>query len=312
MAEGLFGFVRRWNRRVLTGLVVAAVLVGLDGASAQTDVPATTSVPHSPEANSASFWGIDCVKDDNAGPVSIVVDRTYRRVILKSANTNDVFDNVPANGRLSTTTGQDISHIIYCGAGPAATPTFTATPTATTPPVDPTPTATVFVRPTAIPTVTPTPTATPTATPTPTPDSHLPTPTPTATPTATATATPTPTATTQPTSTAIPTATSTPVPPTATPTATPEEVVVAPTATATPTPTETPTAAPTSTPEAEVLGQQATPTPTPDAEVLGQLAQTGASSRQLALAGIAFVAFGWLSLFAASFGVEKYQPKHAA
>ncbi len=61
-----------------------------------------------------------------------------------------------------------------------------------------------------------------------------------------------------------------------------------------------------------MLGLQVTPTPTPDAEVLGQLARTGASSRRLALAGIALVAFGWLSLYAASFGVPKYQPKHAA
>ena len=56
-----------------------------------------------------------------------------------------------------------------------------------------------------------------------------------------------------------------------------------------------------------------TPTPTPDAEVLGQLAQTGASSKKLALAGIALVAFGWLSLFAASIGFgDRYEPKHAA
>ena len=74
-----------------------------------------STLPMTPEANRASYWGENCTKVDGS-----VGDGNYGRfsnphslIVLKSATWNFVWENTVA-GYYGTPTEQDVSHYIYC------------------------------------------------------------------------------------------------------------------------------------------------------------------------------------------------------
>lgn len=125
---------RRDAHTWLVTLVVFAVLLAI---FVLAPAPAGAA-GYDAEQNHPSYWGDDCVKTEQAlqGPRWYTpVNEGYRLVVLKSGTTNDVFRNVPADTPVSTVSGKDISHVIYCG--PTAPPTTTTEAPTTTVPAPP-------------------------------------------------------------------------------------------------------------------------------------------------------------------------------
>ena len=128
----------QWGRLFLGFLVVLALLTAgqvvlADMAGSTPGYPTTGG--YDSAQNHPSYWGDDCVKTEQAlqGPRWYTpVNEGYRLVVLKSGTTNDVFHNVPADTPVSTVSGKDISHVIYCGPTPTPTTTTEAPPVTTT------------------------------------------------------------------------------------------------------------------------------------------------------------------------------------
>lgn len=75
--------------------------------------PVTTAA--SSAANSASYWGYHCWKDDESKSSGCwTMEQEYSLVVLKSGKDDDRWDGVLSGEELCTVSGKDISHIIYC------------------------------------------------------------------------------------------------------------------------------------------------------------------------------------------------------
>ena len=149
--------VKRTYLLLLVPLLVIVLLIAALATSA------AAAPGYDSEQNHPEYWGDDCTKTEDALQGSrwyTPVNEGYRLVVLKSSTTNDVFHDVPAGAVLTTVSGKDISHVIYCGSDPVITipPTTTTEkpddeqPPATT--VPPAITTTVPVPVTTVPPVT--------------------------------------------------------------------------------------------------------------------------------------------------------------
>jgi hypothetical protein len=145
--DGVVTALRRGRlRAIVLGMVALVVPLWV--------LPAAATGGYDSAQNHPSYWGDDCVKTEQAlqGPRWSTPGNTgYRLVVLKSGTVNDVFADVPADTQLSTVSGKDISHVIYCG--PTTTTTTTTTTSTTTTSV-PTTTTTEPTTTTSVPTTT--------------------------------------------------------------------------------------------------------------------------------------------------------------
>ncbi|MHA2428849.1 MAG: hypothetical protein ACXADB_12575 [Candidatus Hermodarchaeia archaeon] len=99
-------------------LMVALLLLSTTVAFATTvNRTPDLTIPFTPEANQASYWGENCYK--NEGPFTdpdqslVTLGSPHSVVVLKSATFNFVwFDTEP--GKYGTPTEKDVSHLIYC------------------------------------------------------------------------------------------------------------------------------------------------------------------------------------------------------
>ena len=137
-------------QKALIGALAAAVgTVGLVAVTANAE-----TVPHSPEANKASFWenrfnvaGIDCYKIDPVATPFVVPTapdgREWYAVIAKAgagSDANEVDLSVKAGDQVAHFSGKQNSHIILCHVPEDVTPTPEPSETPTSPaPTSPAP-----------------------------------------------------------------------------------------------------------------------------------------------------------------------------
>ena len=93
-------------------LVLCATLGGAAAAQANGwayEMPAT------PEGNHAATWGDNCekIEFDYDGVLSYTLPDSYTVVVVKAGRTNTVYEFF-GGGDVSSLSGKDISHIIYC------------------------------------------------------------------------------------------------------------------------------------------------------------------------------------------------------
>lgn len=125
---------RAHYRTYLRGLVILSLLAGML-TTYWLALAITLAGAYDSDQNQPDYWGDDCYKDDTpSGGPSVYLDADYRLVVLKSGTVNDVFDAPRAGDVLTTRSGRDISHVIYCEGTPDVTTTTTEPPTTTVPP----------------------------------------------------------------------------------------------------------------------------------------------------------------------------------
>ncbi|MFE5409422.1 hypothetical protein [Microbacterium sp. NPDC056569] len=100
-------------------LVLCATFGG--AAAAQAD-SAPYSIPATSEGNHEATWGDNCEKIEFAydGVTSYFLPDTYTVVVVKAGRTNTVYEFF-GGGYVSSLSGKDISHIIYCPGDPSGT-----------------------------------------------------------------------------------------------------------------------------------------------------------------------------------------------